>query len=182
MSLHGGCGGNCGCGGFTAPIVEKYCDGIQQLIDEHYQLTDTLENLIISSKEIVKKPAEEWAISIDQLLKMMRDFKVKLDQHSAREEQILFPLVEKYIGKEGPISAMEQEHAQVEQYLSLFERATSHYPVPLTEQVIQDMIAPLLYACHLLFEHFMKEENVLFPLSETYLSKEEKESLLAYHS
>lgn len=40
------------------------------------------------------------------------------------------------------------------------------------------VVNPLVQACQVLFDHFMKEENVLFPMAENVLNEQEKAELL----
>ena len=92
-----------------------------------------------------------------------------LNLHLGREEEVLFPLIERHIGREGgPVGVMLHEHAllrdklaQVRESLSRGHRAEAGY-------VMGEILS-------LLREHVAKEDTVLFPLARQVLDAVERE-------
>ncbi len=92
-----------------------------------------------------------------------------LDLHLRREEEVLFPLLERHIGREGgPVGVMLHEHgllrekfSQVKDSLSRGHRAEAGY-------VVGEILS-------LLREHVAKEDHILFPLACQVLEVGEKE-------
>lgn len=92
-----------------------------------------------------------------------------LEVHLRREEEALFPLLERHIGREGgPVGVMLHEHAllrdkfaQVRESLSRGHRAEAGF-------VMGELLS-------LLREHVAKEDQILFPLARQVLDAAEKE-------
>lgn len=129
--------------------MRNYCAGIQQLINEHDPLRQQMEELAQAGNRLLSMDDAAWENEIGQLLQMETKFKEELEAHSEKEEQGIFPLLGKHIGTEfGPIAVMEFEHREAKRLLGI------------------------------LFDHFVKEENILFPMAENVLNEQEKAELL----
>ena len=109
---------------------------------------------------------------MDQLLDFYRVFVDKC--HHGKEEKLLFPALEK-IGvshKGGPIEVMLHEHQQGRNYVRIMVDAIDQFKK-------EDWTAADEFAktageyINLLNQHIYKENNVLFPLAEKHLTKEE---------
>jgi regulator of cell morphogenesis and NO signaling len=112
------------------------------------------------------------------LREQMAAFVRELDPHSEREEGALFPLMAKYIGRQvGPIAVMEYEHELAKNNLKTFGEAMEQVKEPVDAERAKKIASYALQAHAVLTDHFMKEENVLFPMAENMLSAEEKEEL-----
>ncbi|NSL52171.1 hemerythrin domain-containing protein [Calidifontibacillus erzurumensis] len=150
-------------------------EGLQILVDEHAPLRKSLETLESYSNKIEFE--EEKATVFQQLIQEVKAFNENLSRHSAKEEDHLFTMMEKYIGKNGgPIAVMEYEHQMAHGYINQFlQNIESH-----KEQTNDDMIenANLIKnAKQILLDHFAKEEQVLYPMAEKLLSQDEKDLL-----
>jgi regulator of cell morphogenesis and NO signaling len=152
---------------------------LQTLKNEHIPLRKQMEELKAFSDFIGKdEEVSDWVEHISNLREKVKQFMEQLEPHSEREEGALFPLMAKYIGKEsGPIAVMEYEHEMAKKYLRTFKEETSQLSKPLKKEEATVMANHVVQAYLILTEHFMKEENVLFPMAEKLLSKEEKEEL-----
>ena len=101
-------------------------------------------------------------------------FSTNLEFHSVREEDILFRMMEVYLGKNGgPIAVMEYEHEQANGFINTFLSKTENQS--LTPEEIIENTNLIKDAYHTLLDHFMKEEQVLYPMAEKLFSEEEKE-------
>lgn len=104
--------------------------------------------------------------------------------HALIENELLFPLIEEKIGDGGPTRVMRMEHEAIEGKLAdLEELKGSHEEIegalarlPQTDSAAQArrMLKDVLFAGR---EHFMKEENVLFPMAEQLLQAHTLEKL-----
>jgi hemerythrin-like domain-containing protein len=111
------------------------------------------------------------------LIVKVQTFTQELDPHSEREERVLFRMMEQYMGiGTGPVAVMEYEHDQAKGYIEAYMEAAEKCE-NLTEQEMAYNAGLIKNAYYILTEHFAKEENVLFPMAENLLSKEEKEEL-----
>ena len=117
---------------------------------------------------------EEKRVALEELVKEVVSFSTNLEFHSVREEDILFRMMEVYLGKNGgPIAVMEYEHEQANGFINTFLSKTENQS--LTPEEIIENTNLIKDAYHTLLDHFMKEEQVLYPMAEKLFSEEEKE-------
>lgn len=96
----------------------------------------------------------------ERAIALFGQFKTGLMQHIEWEEQLLFPSVEKAAGfppHAGPTAVMRMEHTQIKDCLSLIEKQLKQAgdTTPIETQLLA-----------ILSSHNMKEENVLYPMSD----------------
>lgn len=170
----------CGMMGMTGgPLT--LCEGLQRLKDEHPPLRKQMEELFKEAQAIGDDAGvEDWEAPLRALEEKVKIFVAELDPHSKREEDVLFPLMAKHIGREmGPIAVMEYEHEQAKTRLTGFLATMASLTGPIKADTARRIAGEVAEAVQILFDHFMKEENVLFPMAERILSDAEKEELLA---
>lgn len=157
----------------------KLCAGLQRLKQEHGPLREQKQRLLERAQAIVgDKEEQNWRERLLALRESVQAFVNELDPHSKREEGVLFPMMAQYIGRtSGPIAVMEYEHDQAKQRLASFLAETAELPATVDRDSAAALANVVIDAYHILAEHFMKEENVLFPMAERLLSAEEKEEL-----
>lgn len=155
------------------------CPALNQLRQEHIPLREQMEELFQSAQKIGENPAvEDWRNDLSDLKEKAVLFEENLDPHSKREEGYLFPMMAKYIGSDtGPIAVMEYEHQQGKENLQAFISKAEQVTEPLDAKRAKEISSYLIEAYYILSQHFMKEENVLFPMAERMLSAEEKSLL-----
>ncbi|KJE26747.1 hemerythrin domain-containing protein [Geobacillus thermoleovorans] len=163
------------------PEGVELCAGLAQLKQEHGPLRVQMEQLLAFAETIGRgTEISNWREPLAELREKVESFVAALDPHSEREEGVLFPMMAEYIGRTtGPIAVMEYEHEQAKARLSMFLEKTTHLPETVDSEQALTLADAVIEAHHILDEHFMKEENVLFPMAERLLSDEEKEELFA---
>jgi len=151
----------------------EFSKGFEKLFEEHGGLRQQLGDLLQMVQLLDQQ--EERAGLFTDLRKKVSAFFEELEAHSQKEESILFPMLETYIGKSGgPIAVMEYEHEEAKRLIQSF--LTQSDKEATDEEMITHSI--LVREAHsLLVSHFMKEENVLFPMGERFFSESEKEEL-----
>jgi regulator of cell morphogenesis and NO signaling len=103
---------------------------------------------------------------LSELVDVYVALKVELEQHMAKEEQILFPMIQQGRGSmaEGPVFVMHQEHEEAGRALARLRSLTNDYTVPEeacnTWRALWHRLAALEVSLH---EHIHLENNVLFP-------------------
>lgn len=97
----------------------------------------------------------------------------ELNKHFRYEEDILFPLLGKYIGTEaGPIAVMLAEHKTIRSLHSAFHQRLEQLSQDhVAESEVVDAFTPLE---DMLRTHITKEDNVLFPMASRVMSEEDK--------
>lgn len=167
------------CGGMMGRTEKvSLCTALQKLYNEHTPLRKQMEEFYVVCKEL--KQIDEKESGSDKwkdLVSRVTTFESELSPHSEREEGILFPMMARYIGREtGPIAVMEYEHDQAKGYLRAFLNEAPHQADADTQRKIQ-LADFAIQAFLILRDHFHKEENILFPMAEQFLTNEEKEEL-----
>src|SRR3990170_7204110 len=100
----------------------------------------------------------------------------ELEAHFAQEEENLFPRLERAIGPGGPMKAMLAEHLSLwkaEDALKEGLKAVRGAPSPLSLEKARSLVPVLRHILWLLRSHIEKEEKVLFPLAERFLSPQD---------
>ncbi|WP_394232710.1 hemerythrin domain-containing protein [Niallia oryzisoli] len=151
----------------------EFSRGFEKLLEEHVVLREQLNELLQMVQLLDKQ--DEKAETFAALTGKVTAFYKELETHSEKEENVLFPMLESYIGKSGgPIAVMEYEHEQAKALIQAF--LTRAVRGATDEEILSHSM--LVSEAHsLLISHFMKEENVLFPMGERLFSDSEKEEL-----
>lgn len=120
---------------------------------------------------------------IVQLPAVYSDFRLEMEQHMAKEEHVLFPLIrridhalthgERVSGSiAGPIEAMEIEHQHAGDALAVMRRLTDDFSTPgaacNTYRGVMQGLKELEADLH---QHVHKENNVLFPRAISQTSR-----------
>ncbi|MFA9559634.1 hemerythrin domain-containing protein [Evansella sp. AB-rgal1] len=159
-----------------------FCVPLQQLYDEHPSLLAKMGDFYSMVQQLeTNKENTDWSEAIASLNDKLEIFVAELEPHSDREEDILFEMMVKYIGREGgPIQVMEYEHNTAKQNIKLFFEKVTDITVN-HNQVSQEKAFELFNHIKIIYttltDHFMKEEQILFPMAEKMLSDAEKEEL-----
>jgi hypothetical protein len=145
---------------------------VHTLISEHNSVLDFTDKLIESAEELAgfDSFAEANAI-VSRIAKIIDHFK-SAQKHYLREENILFPYLEKH-GITGPIAQMWNEHDQIretEKYIfDLMGKAFEMELKDFAEQMGRNASA----LADLLATHYHKENNILFPMAMKLFSEKE---------
>lgn len=140
-------------------------DPISELMDEHQAVLRLLEE---TSFLLAKAQASDQAQWVSRLDAMSAFFQNDVALHFRKEEEALFPAMEKHIGREnGPIAVMLQEHKAHNALLSHLGAAVAARDLEKVRSVWSDF-------SELLTMHIMKEDNILFPMANRMFSPGEK--------
>lgn len=168
-------------GNFGDPKNINYCKPLKQLIDEHPSLLKKMDEFHELILQCETSSNANWYEIVMNLQDKISIFIEELEPHAEKEENVLFEMLIPYLGREsGPIAVMEHEHHLAKEHLKQFQEETSL--MKEKQQVVNQEKALQLFA-HLktvyttLTSHFMKEEQVLFPLAEQTLTEDEKQTL-----
>jgi len=140
---------------------------IRHILDTyHASLREELPRLEALGRKVVEVHGDKRPAALPELLTVFLDLKLELEQHMAKEEQILFPLIQRGQGEMagGPISVMEHEHDSAGRALERLRELTDGYEVPAdacnTWRALWHGLAALEEALH---QHIHLENNILFP-------------------
>lgn len=166
-------------GGMPQGDRVQLCAPLAQLKREHGPLREQMDAFAREAQHIGDaSDITDWRDPLETLKASVDAFVRELDPHSEREEGHLFPLMAKYIGRTtGPIAVMEYEHDMAKRNLKAFREEVERLTEPVDAGRAKEIASLALQAHAILTDHFMKEENVLFPMAENMLNAEEKEQL-----
>lgn len=147
---------------------------IDQLYEEHRDVVSKLQRLdtLLAGALGADNAAE--------LESIVRFLETDLEVHLQVEEQALFPVLERYIGREGgPIAVMLMDHEdlrkRVRELRAAFE-AWRQQPEP-TPAVISELAYTAGQLSSLLYEHIMKEDNVLFVMARQHFNESDAQEV-----
>ena len=116
--------------------------------------------LIIISKIEKQLGSANYEALRDNGLPQLRDV---LNRHIAKEEEALFPILQRYLGMDkGVVTAMQSEHGKIE---ACFSRISESMTKPCTSGDSK-LALDTKRIIQLLKPHISKEDNVLFWLAE----------------
>lgn len=160
------------------PSKVVFSEPLQQLLDEHVSLRADMDLFYDITEEIEFESGSAVVELFAELFKRISVFNNQLKAHSKREEEGLFPMMARRLGKnDRTIEAMETEHEKAEQLLQNFLMEADHAGPAIGESDAQSIAVYAVQAYATLIQHFAKEEKMLFPLAEDILSVDEKDEL-----
>lgn len=113
---------------------------------------------------------------LNDILEFLRIFADRC--HHAKEEELLFPAMEKagIPGEQGPIAAMLAEHQASRTLVRDMDEAVNGIARGEDRAGLNFARQARAYA-ELLAAHIEKEDNILYPLADSHLSKKTQENL-----
>lgn len=166
-------------------------DALAALYDAHRRLMEALGKLdralaLLEGAE----DAEERRALAGVFTELGEVFRRELDSHLVQEERHLFPVLERYIGREGgPVGVMLLEHEELRRRTGAYDRALGAWraAADLRAGAADGAERPAALALAaaarglsaLLSEHAHKEDVILFPLALRCLTDEELRAVAA---
>ncbi|MCP3978529.1 MAG: iron-sulfur cluster repair di-iron protein [bacterium] len=155
----------------TAEVIRWDEAPLGDLIDHilanyHKPLYEELPRLEEMAQKVARVHGDKRPDALPELASICTGLKAELEQHMAKEEQILFPMIRQGQGAMagGPISVMEHEHDNAGKALHRLRELTEGYTVPEeacnTWRALWHGLAALEQSLH---EHIHLENNILFP-------------------
>ncbi len=135
---------------------------LHTLMEEHRLLLSFAARLVSTVKAL--KPAGSFPaaqMQMREINEIVDNFK-ESQNHYLREENVIFPFVEKH-GLTGPPSVMWAEHDQIRSLEKmLFQLVSDSRSVPF-QDFVNSLERLAMQQAQLLQNHFFKENNILFP-------------------
>lgn len=150
--------------------MSKTADPIAQLLQEHNEALLQLKNLnkAVHSLALEGYSARQFR-NIRAALKFIEE---EVSVHNRREERALFPVLERYV--EGPTMIMKQDHRKLKSgfrrlsgaIVQVNENRDSFAAIRHLRKVANDVVQQFV-------NHIHKENYILFPLVQRFLTKDE---------
>ncbi len=132
----------------------------------HEPLREALPRLESMARKVLEVHQDKDPEGLAELLSTYLNLRNELEQHMAKEEQILFPMIQQGQGAmaECPISVMRMEHNSAGAALARLRALTNDYRVPEgacnTWRALWHGLEELESSLH---QHIHLENNILFP-------------------
>ena len=135
---------------------------IKILMDEHNQLLKFANDLQQLSQRIkTKKSFKDASKALGQLETLLKKFQDS-ENHYLREENVLFPVLEKH-GITQPPAIMWMEHDQIREIKKNLYKVVNTRESTAFDKFTAELDGLALALAEMLAGHFQKENNILFP-------------------
>ena len=135
---------------------------ISILMEEHGVLLERADRLKVDVG-LIEEACDVVYIgdALTELQGVVKDF-VEAEKHYLREENVLFPTMEKH-GITEPPAIMWMEHNQIRELKKKLRELVEKWNSMSFEDFKKRLVEVALRVCELLPSHFFKENNILFP-------------------
>jgi regulator of cell morphogenesis and NO signaling len=136
------------------------------LVAYHRPLDEEFPRIEAMARKVLRVHGAKAPEVLSGLVEVFTLLRAELEQHMAKEEQILFPMILQGQGASagGPVSVMEHEHEEAGALLRRLRELTNDYVPPAeacnTWRALWEALAALERELH---QHIHLENNVLFP-------------------
>jgi PAS domain S-box-containing protein len=148
---------------------------INILMEEHKIMLQITEKLNATANQIQKMTDKPYIADEIQNLEQIAADLLDSEKHYLREENVLFPTLEKH-GITEPPAIMWMEHNQIRERKKKLSKIIEQYASMSFEEFKRQLAETTEALNNLLPSHFFKENNILFPTAmQVITSKEWKE-------
>lgn len=137
----------------------------------------TIKGALEFAERIAAKMNGEQEVSSENLATLMEFIRLFVEQcHHSKEEEILFPLLEEK-GIRGPLGVMLMEHDRARVLIEEMSTAAADGIPHMSQDSAKRWTRAAWNYSDLMYEHFYKEEEMLFKMADHVLSAEEQASI-----
>jgi hemerythrin-like domain-containing protein len=149
-------------------VVQKI-DPIARFMQEHSVTLLQLSALNRASRELEERGFSAEAFG--RVLTALDFLQEEVGHHNAREEKALFPVLDRYV--EGPTSVMRLEHKTLKRELRRLKTSVKAVAQKhSSKRAIKEMRAQSGLVVQQFVNHIHKENNILFPLVQKFLTQD----------
>jgi hemerythrin-like domain-containing protein len=148
----------------------RQIDPIAMFIQEHEDVLlhlRTLNKIAASIKE--KGIDDELLKTLDESMQFIRE---EVEVHNRREEEALFPIVERYV--DGPTRSLKDDHRHLARHFETLQEAAHAITLDKDDQeAIKQFLLVARTIVQIMVNHIHKENHILFPMLQRFLTKDE---------
>jgi uncharacterized protein len=149
--------------------TKRQIDPIARLMQEHDEILMHLASLNKATASVAKNGHSVDAMN--RIHAALRFIEEEVGVHNKREEEALFPVLERYV--EGPTQLMRQDHKQLKKEYNQLRKIVLQLE---KKQSDTKLLAELEVASKAIVQRFVnhihKENHILFPLVQKFLTKD----------
>ncbi len=151
-------------------MPKNVIDPIAQLMQEHDETLHQLQKLNAAARGLSENGFTKDHFK--QILASLEFINEEVTQHNQREEEALFPTLERYV--EGPTQIMRNDHKVLYSNFMKFRKIVTRVEKkPQDIETIDELAAMAKHVVQIFVNHIHKENYILFPLVQKFLSKAE---------
>lgn len=151
------------------PIDKRHIDPIARFMQEHDDALLKLAMLAKATRSIAENGFSEDAYA--KVLLALEFINEEVSVHNKSEEDALFPVLERYV--EGPTQLMRQDHKILKKEFGRLRTAVSRVAKARTDiKAANDLSVTAKRIVQLFVNHIHKENHILFPLVQKFLTKD----------
>ncbi|MCX8188674.1 MAG: DUF438 domain-containing protein [Nitrososphaeria archaeon] len=145
---------------------------ISILMEEHKIMLALADKLLTLSQTLEStNELNQFKEVLHHIEHIVKDF-IDSEKHYLREENVLFPLLEKH-GVTEPPAIMWMEHNQIREKKRALNSLVEAHTIPPSKEFLITLKNISNELNHILNSHFYKENNILFPTALNIISNEE---------
>ncbi|HUI63514.1 MAG TPA: hemerythrin domain-containing protein [Bacteroidota bacterium] len=149
--------------------LRKHIDPIARFMQEHDVALVQLSSLNKATRSVA-----ENGFTMDAYRRILRAVEFIEDEvsiHNRSEEEALFPVLERYV--EGPTKLMREDHKVLKKEFRRLRRSVDKVGTHRTDRVAAAELAAISKSIVQVFvNHIHKENHILFPLVQKFLTKD----------
>lgn len=148
---------------------KRSIDPIARLMQEHDDALSKLSMLNKATRSLAENGFSEdaWA----KLMLAMEFINEEVTVHNRSEEEALFPVLERYV--EGPTERMRQDHKMLKREFVRLRRAVRAVARKKSDKrAAKELHEVAKHIIALFVNHIHKENHILFPLVQKFLTKD----------
>lgn len=148
----------------------RQIDPIAVFIQEHEDVLLHLRSLNKIAASIKENGVDDELLkTLDQSMQFIKE---EVDVHNRREEEALFPVVERYV--DGPTRSLRDDHRHLARHFETLQEAAHAITQNRNNQeAIQQFLLIARTIVKLMVNHIHKENHILFPMLQRFLTKDE---------
>jgi hemerythrin-like domain-containing protein len=155
--------------GRSSMTVKRQIDPIAQLMLEHDRALVQLASLNKATRSMAERGFTLEAYR--KLLAALEFIEEEVSVHNKSEEDALFPVLERYV--EGPTQLMREDHKILKREFRRLRRSVSRVATHRSNRTASRELSSVSKGVVQLFvNHIHKENHILFPLVQKFLTKD----------
>ena len=149
--------------------MKRHIDPIAQFMQEHDQALVQLSSLNKATRSIVEHGFTQEAYR--KILAALEFIEDEVSVHNKSEEEALFPVLERYV--EGPTKIMRDDHKIMKKEFIQLRRAVDKVGNHRDDkEAAEELAAVSKLIVQRFVNHIHKENHILFPLVQKFLTKD----------
>jgi hypothetical protein len=149
--------------------VKRHIDPIAQFMQEHDEALVQLSSLNKATRSIVDHGFTQDAYQ--KILSALEFIEDEVSVHNKSEEEALFPVLERYV--EGPTKIMRDDHKIMKkEFLQLRKAVNSIGRNRTSKEAATELSSISKSIVQRFVNHIHKENHILFPLVQKFLTKD----------